>query len=111
MIHYSATYPDRDVTAADIDRIHRARTPPFRATRYHFFIRRHGTVEPGCAETELGAHVTRMLISTAMTILAPYLIYAAEPTLEVRLNDSAWNTLGSASWQRRRMRSCCRSAM
>jgi N-acetylmuramoyl-L-alanine amidase len=57
VIHYSATYPDQDLSAADIDRMHRARTPPFRSIGYHWFIRRDGTVEPGRPETEQGAHV------------------------------------------------------
>jgi N-acetylmuramoyl-L-alanine amidase len=57
VVHYSATYPDWDLTAADIDRMHRARTPPFRCIRYHYFIRRDGTVEQGRPEHELGAHV------------------------------------------------------
>ena len=57
VIHYSATFPDWDITAADIDRMHRARTPPFAKIGYHWFIRRDGTVEPGRPEHELGAHV------------------------------------------------------
>jgi N-acetylmuramoyl-L-alanine amidase len=51
--HYSDTYPDQDLTAADIDRMHRARTPPFRSIGYHWFIRRDGTIETGRPETEL----------------------------------------------------------
>lgn len=57
VVHYSVTFPDWDVTATDIDRMHRARTPPFRKIGYHFFIRRNGIVEPGRAEAEIGAHV------------------------------------------------------
>ncbi|WP_424931878.1 N-acetylmuramoyl-L-alanine amidase [Amaricoccus macauensis] len=57
VIHYSATYPDQNLTAADIDRMHRARTPPFRCIGYHLFIRRDGSVETGRTETEQGAHV------------------------------------------------------
>jgi N-acetylmuramoyl-L-alanine amidase len=57
VIHYSAAYADQERTAADIDRMHRARTPPFRCIGYHYFIRRDGTVEPGRPEHELGAHV------------------------------------------------------
>ena len=29
VLHYSATYPDQDITAADIDKMHRARVQPF----------------------------------------------------------------------------------
>jgi N-acetylmuramoyl-L-alanine amidase len=57
VIHYSATYPDQDLSAADIDRMHRGRTPPFRCIGYHWVIRGGGTVEPGRPEIELGAHV------------------------------------------------------
>lgn len=57
VIHYFATYPDQDITAADIDRMHRVRTPAFRCIGDHWFIRRDGTVETGRAETEQGAHV------------------------------------------------------
>jgi hypothetical protein len=57
VIHYSTTYPDQDLTAADIDRMHRARTPPFRCIGYHWFIRRDGTAEEGRPEIEQGAHV------------------------------------------------------
>lgn len=55
VLHYSATYPDQDLTAADIDAMHRKRG--FARIGYHFFIRRDGTVERGRAENELGAHV------------------------------------------------------
>lgn len=56
VIHYAAIWPDQDITAADIDRMHRARTPPFRSIGYHWFIRRDGTIEAGRPETEQGAH-------------------------------------------------------
>ena len=55
VLHYSATYPDQDITAADIDKMHRARG--WAGIGYHYFIRRSGMVERGRAETELGAHV------------------------------------------------------
>lgn len=53
--HYSATYPDVDVTALDIDRWHRQRG--WEGIGYHYFIRRDGTVEKGRPETVKGAHV------------------------------------------------------
>lgn len=55
VVHYSATFPDMDVTAAQIDRWHRERG--FAKIGYHYFIRRDGTVEKGRADTEVGAHV------------------------------------------------------
>ena len=45
VIHYSATPIERDFTAADIDRMHRARG--FNEIGYHYFIRKDGTVETG----------------------------------------------------------------
>lgn len=54
-VHYSATYPDQDVTRDDIDRMHRERG--FREIGYNWFIRRDGTLEEGRAEGTLGAHV------------------------------------------------------
>lgn len=48
VIHYSATYPDMDVTRDDIDRMHRARG--FREIGYNWFIRRIGMLEEGRAE-------------------------------------------------------------
>lgn len=55
VVHYSATYADQNMTAADIDRMHRARG--FRKIGYHRFIRRDGTVEIGRPYSEVGAHV------------------------------------------------------
>lgn len=57
VIHYSATYPDQDMTRADIDKMHKKRG--FREIGYHWFIRRDGTLEEGRAEGTLGAHVKR----------------------------------------------------
>lgn len=55
VVHYSATYEDQNVTAADIDRMHKARG--WKMIGYHWFIRRDGTVEPGRPESMVGAHV------------------------------------------------------
>lgn len=55
VVHYSATYPDQNTTAADIDQMHRA--SGWAGIGYHYFIRRDGMVERGRPETELGAHV------------------------------------------------------
>ncbi len=55
VIHYSATYPDQDISRYDIDGMHRERG--FREIGYHWFIRRDGTLEEGRAEGTLGAHV------------------------------------------------------
>ncbi|MBD5369919.1 MAG: N-acetylmuramoyl-L-alanine amidase [Bacteroides sp.] len=54
IIHCSATKEGRDFTAADIDRWHRARG--FLRIGYHYVVRLDGTVEPGRAESETGAH-------------------------------------------------------
>jgi len=80
VIHCAATPNGRVTTAADIDRWHGERTPPFNRTDdarvgsgpwigknqhaidlkhigYHFFIRVNGAVEVGRRLTETGAHV------------------------------------------------------
>lgn len=53
--HYSATYPDQNITIADVDRWHRDRG--LAMVGYHYFIRRDGTVERGRPEDRIGAHV------------------------------------------------------
>lgn len=55
VLHYSATYADESVTAADIDKMHKGRG--WRGIGYHWFIRRDGTVEQGRPESQVGAHV------------------------------------------------------
>jgi len=57
--HYSATPIESDFTAADIDRMHRARG--FNGIGYHYFIRKNGMVETGRdlsqpGRFETGAH-------------------------------------------------------
>lgn len=52
--HYSATYPDQDITMADVDVMHRARG--FNGPGYHWGIRNAGMVEAGRSpETRQGA--------------------------------------------------------
>lgn len=55
VVHYSATYPDQNFTAADINRMHLNRG--FNKIGYHYFIRRDGLIETGRKENEVGAHV------------------------------------------------------
>lgn len=55
VVHYAATYPDQNITAADIDLWHRQRG--FNRIGYHWFIRRDGTEEQGRPEHVIGAHV------------------------------------------------------
>lgn len=59
VIHYSATPVEMDVTAEDIDTIHKRRG--FREIGYHWYIRKDGTVEMGRdlsqpGRFEIGAH-------------------------------------------------------
>jgi hypothetical protein len=54
-MHYSATYADQDIGAAEIDRWHRDRG--FARIGYHWVIRRDGTIEAGRPEGVTGAHV------------------------------------------------------
>ncbi len=55
VVHYSATFEDQSLTAADIDKMHRARG--WRKIGYQYVIRRDGVREIGRLETEVGAHV------------------------------------------------------
>lgn len=55
IIHCSATPPEMDIGAAEIDRWHRARG--WLGIGYHFVIRRNGAVELGRAPSRAGAHV------------------------------------------------------
>ena len=55
VIHYTATFPDQEVTAQIVRDWHLARN--FRDIGYHYLIRRDGTVDRGRPETEAGAHV------------------------------------------------------
>lgn len=55
VVHCSATQRSRDITAKDINRMHKRRG--FREIGYHFFIRRSGLLEIGRDLDEMGAHV------------------------------------------------------
>lgn len=55
VVHYTATYEDQLLTAADIDKMHRQRG--WKMIGYHWIIRRDGTVEQGRPENMTGAHV------------------------------------------------------
>lgn len=65
VLHYSASFNDQDIGAAEIDAMHRARGwPSFRRPDgregwigYHWVIRRMGAVEPGRPEALAGVHV------------------------------------------------------
>lgn len=54
VVHCSATPEGRDVTAADINKMHIARG--FKKIGYHYVVRLDGTVETGRKENEVGAH-------------------------------------------------------
>ena len=54
VIHCSATRPDRDVTAQDINAAHKVRG--FSSWGYHYYIRKSGKVEPMRNLDEVGAH-------------------------------------------------------
>ena len=53
--HFTATFEDQDITAADVDRWHRQRG--FAGIGYHFLIRLDGTLETGRPLGRTGAHV------------------------------------------------------
>jgi N-acetylmuramoyl-L-alanine amidase len=54
IVHCSATPPEHDVTAREVDSWHKARG--FRKIGYHFLIRRNGSIETGRMLNETGAH-------------------------------------------------------
>lgn len=55
VIHCAATREGQKVTAADIDRMHRARG--FNSIGYHYFIQIDGTREVGRPIEQIGSHV------------------------------------------------------
>ena len=60
VVHYSATFEDQDISAADIDRWHKAKG--WNGIGYHYVIRRgqfDGRIERGRPENMIGAHVYR----------------------------------------------------
>lgn len=56
VVHCSATPANRDIGAAEIRAMHKAKG--WRDIGYHYVIRRDGTVEKGRADNVMGAHVT-----------------------------------------------------
>ena len=83
VIHYTATYPDQDVTAAMVRDWHLARN--FRDIGYHYLIRRDGTVERGRPEDQAGAHVAGHNANTLGVAWAGGLERATGP------NVGVWN--------------------
>lgn len=55
VLHCSASRPSQDLTARDIDAMHRARG--FASIGYHYVIRRNGLLEMGRPLDAIGAHV------------------------------------------------------
>lgn len=54
IIHCSATRPDQNISAADINKWHIKQG--WEGIGYHFFIKLDGTVEPGRPINQVGAH-------------------------------------------------------
>ena len=54
VIHCSAVDPRQTSSAAQIDERHKKRG--WRGIGYHYVVRRSGEIEPGRAESEVGAH-------------------------------------------------------
>jgi N-acetyl-anhydromuramyl-L-alanine amidase AmpD len=54
VIHCSATKENQNITATDIDVMHKNRG--WSGIGYHYVIRRDGTIESGRAEEKIGAH-------------------------------------------------------
>ena len=55
VVHCTATPEGRDVTVADIDRMHRAKG--WKCIGYHYVVYRDGSVHAGRPVSEVGAHV------------------------------------------------------
>lgn len=55
VVHCTATPEGKDVTVADIDRMHKARG--WKGIGYHFVVYRDGSVHVGRPVAEVGAHV------------------------------------------------------
>ena len=55
VVHCTATPEGRDVTVADIDKMHRAKG--WKSIGYHYVIYRDGSVHQGRPVSEVGAHV------------------------------------------------------
>lgn len=55
VIHCSATKPNQDIGAAEIDKMHKARG--FSSIGYHYVITLNGVIEKGRPEETVGAHV------------------------------------------------------
>lgn len=53
--HYSATFEDQDIGAAEIDAMHKARG--WSGIGYHFVVRMDGRIEAGRPLTKIGSHV------------------------------------------------------
>lgn len=56
VVHCSATTPDMDIGAKEIEAWHKAPPMNFSKIGYHFVIRRDGTIENGRSVDEVGAH-------------------------------------------------------
>lgn len=55
VLHVSATPPSRDIGAAEINAMHKAKG--WKGIGYHFVMRRGGVIETGRAVNQVGAHV------------------------------------------------------
>ncbi|MCC8155363.1 MAG: N-acetylmuramoyl-L-alanine amidase [Tannerellaceae bacterium] len=57
IIHCSASRPGSDLSAADIDRMHRQQNG-WKMIGYHYVVRLDGSIEPGRPEDSVGAHAS-----------------------------------------------------
>lgn len=60
VVHCSATPPDMDIGAKEIDTWHRQPPQSFRKIGYHYVIRRNGFIEEGRPVFEVGAHASQV---------------------------------------------------
>lgn len=90
VIHCSATKPDMDIGAKDIDRWHRQKG--WRKIGYHYVIKRDGTIEEGRDLGEVGAHARGINSKSVGICMAGGI--ADDGKSEDNFTDEQWNALG-----------------
>lgn len=93
VVHASATPPEMDIGAKEIDRWHRQRG--WLGIGYHFVIRRDGTLETGRSASKPGAHLYGYNERSWGICLAGGVTDTDTYTPEDNFTDAQYQTLGS----------------
>ncbi len=92
ILHCSATPPDMDIGAAEIDIWHKGRG--WKRIGYHFVIRRNGTVERGRPLAQIGAHVEGHNRRTiGICLVGGVRDHGAHPPAENNFTPAQWAAL------------------